>query len=103
LFVDMERHALALFGPSVLPGERLVNVFVGLDARGGVEVERYFQLLVFGPSEEIRGRGEQLLLPGVAGPADALSVLVLGGVFLAQAPGLPRNTLFLNPESGRRG
>ena len=88
LFVDMERHALALFGPSVLPGERLVNVFVGLDARGGVEVERYFQLLVFGPSEEIRGRGEQLLLPGVAGPADALSVLVLGGVFLAQAPGL---------------
>ena len=86
--VDAERHALALFGPPVFPGESVVDILAGLDARGGMEVERDLQLFVFGPSEEIRGRGEELFLPGVAGPADALSVFVPGRVLLAQPPGL---------------
>ena len=84
----MERHALAFLLPAVLRGEGVVDGFIGLDARSGVEVERHFEVLGFGPLQEICGRGEQLLLPGVARPADALSVLVLGGIFLAQAPGL---------------
>ena len=51
-----------------------------------MEVERHLQLFVLGPLEEVRGRGEQLLLPRVARPADALTVFVLRRIALAQAP-----------------
>ena len=88
LLVDVERHGFALPGPSVLFGEWFVNSLIRLDARSRVEVERHFEVFGLGPFQEIRRRGEQLLLPGVASPADALSVFVLGGILLPESPGL---------------
>ena len=88
LLRHLVRNALALFAPTISLCKTLVRLLVRLNTRGRVEVQRGLEILLVTPREEVLGRREELLLPGVACPAHTLIILILLRILSTQAPGL---------------